>query len=302
MNVELSERPGIGAGDAEAAELAARLADAQSPGGTFLSRVELPWGESEDRNCFVTALVVRELHGIAGDGVAEARRRALAYLLRSRYPVYRDLFSFYPHRGHPFWMRSALYPDADDTAVINLELVRAGLMSTDALAEVAERHLLPNRAVGEGARHLDRPWHREGVFLTWLTGAPVANPVDCCVNTNVVALLAAAGMRTAPGYAEACEMVDAAARDVSRAGVHDRRRTPFYPAPGEWLRALRHAVEMGATELEPAARALATVPDPEAGAEAPAICCDVEGTVVWRSTAVAVARRLRAAAIEKETR
>ncbi|HEY1177437.1 MAG TPA: hypothetical protein VGF17_14870 [Phytomonospora sp.] len=301
MAVRLSGEPRSGACDVDVEELAGRLAGQQSPGGAFLSRVELPWGDSGDRNCFVTALVVRELHGVTGlEEVDEARRRALGFLTRGRYPVYRDLFAFYPHGGHPFWMRSALYPDADDTSVINLELMRAGLLDAEAAAAVAERYLTRHRAVGEAAVHLTRPWHREGVFLTWLTGAPVPNPIDCCVNTNVIALLAAAGMRGAPGYAEACDMVVTAALDTAARGVHDRRRTPFYPGPGEWSRALRHAVAMGADELAPAAQALSGVPDPDEGADAPAVCCDVTGRIVWRSTAVALARRLRAATEHEE--
>lgn len=284
---------------ASAGDLASRLAALQSPGGTFVSQVSLPWGEVEDRNCFVTALVVRELHGIAGPGtVTEARRKALAYLLRSRYPGYRDLFSFYPLRSHPFWMRAALYPDADDTAVINLELARAGLTSTAELAGVAERYLLRYRATGELARYLDRPWHRDGAFLTWLTTAPVANPIDCCVNTNVIALLAAAGLRGAEGYTAACEMVNDAARQVSGAAGYSRRFTPFYPGPGEWRRALRHAVDAGAAELTPALQALAATPDPGPGA----ICCDVTGTVTWRSEALQVARQLRARVLNGEHR
>jgi len=284
---------------ASAEGLASRLAALQSPGGTFLSRVSLPWGEVEDRNCFVTALVVRELHGIAGlDVVTEARRQALAYLLRSGYPVYRDLYSFYPLRSHPFWMRSALYPDADDTAVINLELARAGLTSTAALAGVAERYLLRYRATGELGRYHDRPWHREGAFLTWLTTAPVANPIDCCVNTNVIALLAVAGLRGEQGYTAACEMINDAARRVPRSAGYSRRFTPFYPGPGEWRRALRHAVDVGAAELAPALEALEAVPDPSPRA----VCCDVTGTVVWRSEALALARQLRARALGGEDR
>jgi hypothetical protein len=293
MSAPVTDEPVL---EATAVELAAQ----QSPGGAFLSRVSLPWGEVEDRNCFVTALVVRELHGVAGpDTVAEARRKALAYLLRSRYPVHRDVFSFYPHGSHPFWMHSALYPDADDTAVINLELVRAGLTSTAALAELAERHLLPYRATGELAHCLDRPWHRDGVFLTWLTTAPVANPIDCCVNTNVIALLAAADRRGAAGYRPACDMVNDTARQVAE-GADSRRFTPYYPNPAEWRRAVDHAVAMGAAELTPAMQALATVPDPDEVATAPQVCCDITGTVVWRSAAPALARRLRAAALDEE--
>jgi hypothetical protein len=268
----------------------------QSPGGCFLSRVRLPWGEVEDHNCFVTGLVLRELARVPGGGpLDEGRRQAAAFLLRSRYPGFTNLFSFYPRRAHPFWMPRALYPDADDTAVILLELWRAGHVPAEALHHAAERHLAAYRATGPLARHLDRPWQRQGVFLTWLCTADVPNPVDCCVNTNVVAMLAACGRTAVEGYAEACAMIcDAAALAAERPGW-DREFTPWYPSPGEWVRALEHAVRAGACEVAPALEALRARAAAEPAGTAP-LCCDAAGGITWRADVLHLARALGAGA------
>ncbi|HEX8354984.1 MAG TPA: hypothetical protein VF611_18910, partial [Pyrinomonadaceae bacterium] len=238
-------------------EIIANICARQSPGGAFLSTVRLPFGDVEDRNCFVTGLVLREIAAVRGrPAVDEARRRAFGFLQRSKYPVYPYLFSFYPHRSHPFWMRSALYADADDTSVIVPEMVRAGLLPAESMAYVAENYLLKYRAAGDFGRHLTEPWHREGVFLTWFTSADIENPIDCCVNTNVVGLLAAAGLRGMEGYAAACAMINEAAEQAAGRPEGGRRFTPYYPHPAEWFYALERAVEAGARELLPALEAL----------------------------------------------
>src|SRR5205823_10026469 len=106
-------------------ELVERICALQSPGGAYMSRIRAPFGDVEDLNCFVTALVLRETEGIGGhDRLDDSRRRAQGFLLRSQNPVYRYDYAFYPHGRHPFWMSQALYPDADDTAVAMLALVR----------------------------------------------------------------------------------------------------------------------------------------------------------------------------------
>jgi len=282
------------------ADLAAAICALQSPGGCFLSSVRLPWGAVEDRNCFVTGLVLRELAGASDPRLDEARRRASAFLLRGRHPGHPCLFSFYPHRAHPFWMRRALYPDADDTAVVVRELVRAGHCPPRALDQAAER-FARHRATGVRARRPDRRWRRPGVFLTWLTTADVPNPVDCCVNTNVLALLAAAGRTGADGYAAACAMVcDAAELAAARPGW-SREFTPYYPDPREWCHALEHAVAAGAREVAPALEALRSrrAADPPGPA---LLCCDEPGAIVWTAEVLALARRLAAPAGRGEAR
>ncbi|WP_437593527.1 hypothetical protein [Sorangium sp. So ce1000] len=276
-------------------ELVAEICARQSPGGAFLSTVRLPFGEVEDLNCFVTGLVLRELAPVRGcSPIDEARRRALGFLLRSKYPAYPYLFSFYPHRAHPFWMRSALYADADDTSVIVSELVRAGRLPTESLTYVAQNYLLRYRAVGDFSRHLTQPWQREGVFLTWLTSADIENPIDCCVNTNVVGLLAGAGLRGMNGYDAACAMIHEAAEQAAERPESARRFTPYYPHPAEWRRALERAVEAGARELTSALEALrAAAPAWEETHGVTPLCSDAGGGIVWTAEVLTFARRLR---------
>lgn len=273
----------------------------QSPGGAFLSLVRLPFGDVEDRNCFVTALVLRELVPITGNAVLDdAKRQAFAFLLRSKYPSYRHLFSFYPHRSHPFWMTNALYADADDTSVILLETVRAGHTAADALSYAAGQYFLTYRAVGDLRRHLTQDWQRDGVFLTWLTSADVENPIDCCVNTNVVGMLAAARLSDLDGYAAACSMINDCAEQTARRPALSREFTPFYPHPVEWYYALRHAVDAGAHELAPAQDHLGTLDSVQSaiGTTTP-LCSDTAGNIVWTAEVLTLARQLRAQMVSR---
>lgn len=286
------------------------LCQYQSPGGAFGSTVHLPFGKEPDDNCFATALVLRELAPLLGvddrqgaEGLAGACRRAAGYLMRNRYPVYPNLYSFYPHRRHPYWMDNALYADADDTSIIALELVRLGYKPADTLDYIADTYLQKYRATGEFARHLTAPWHHEGVFLTWLTTADLVNPIDCCVNANVVALLAAAGLTKQGGYAEATGMINSA---VAWAGDHPvrlREITPYYPHPLELYRAVEHAVDSGAGELAPARDTLAAIPwlFDALNSERPVpICSSVDGGTFWIADAVHTARRLKHSMIAGE--
>lgn len=278
----------------DATALAADVAAHQSPGGAFQSTVRLAFGDVTDRNCFVTALVLRELDGI--DGLDEARRRALGFLTRSRYPVHHQLFSFYPYRNHPFWMPKALYPDADDTAVVSVELFRAGLLDRSGLIDVAHR-LLAYRATGELALYTRPHSQPSGPFLTWLTTASVENPVDYCVNTNVVALLRLADMQSTEAYRTVCQMINRASEAASAGPVLRRQLTPFYPCVREWYRAARHAVEIGAEALTPALEQLGRIDGArELGGDQ--VCSDSSGTVVWNADVLHVARRLRAALLD----
>lgn len=271
------------------------LCHLQAPGGAFLSTVQLAHGPMEDRNCFVTGLVLRETAGIeSSPALDEARRRACGYLLRSKYPVYPHLWSFYPHRAHPPFMRQALYADADDTCVIALELVRAGHLPREALRYIAEEYLTFYRATGDLKHHRLAPWQPEGVFLTWFTTAAVENPIDCCVNTNVVGMLAAAGLTDHQGYSPACAMINGAAAEAAAHPERGREFTPYYPSLAEWYHALVHAVASGASALLPAREALRAAPAVQAELDrVTPLCSDVGGSIRWTAEVLWLARRLR---------
>ena len=295
-------------------ELIQEICAQQSPGGTFLSKVHLASGDVEDLNCFVSALVLRELSRLqrevawsAPPELQNAGRRALGFLMRSKYPVYPHLYSFYPRHKHPLWMGPALYADADDTSIIALELVRYQKRPPEILSYIAERYLMKYRAMGDLAHHLTEPWHREGVFLTWFTTADLPNPIDCCVNANVMALLAVGDLKATPGYAEAGALINEA---VAWAG-HDRRRlrqlTPYYPHPIELYHAVDHAVASGVHELVSARDALAGVPcietcieEPIVEADGPVepvephrVCSSVDGEIYWTAEVLGQVRELK---------
>jgi len=267
----------------------------QSHGGAFVSTVTLPTGHYPDYNCFVTGLVLRELANMERErraplpaALREARRRALGFLTRSTYPVYRYGFGFYPHRAQPFWMPVALRAHADDTAVAALELVRGGVWPTHALTIIAENYLHPHRAE---ARHLTESFHRRGAFLTWFGGSKKQNDIDLCVNANVVSLLAYSGQRHRPGYQDAVAMIVTGIRAATLDRGLIPRLSPYYPTPRELLAALRHACFCGATELEQATEDFARIAD--AGSEV--VFSNIAGDITWKAPVLQLLRRVRPA-------
>lgn len=274
------------------------IASQQAPDGALLSTVHLPSGARVDRNCFVTALVLRELSTLERESagplpaaLAEVRRRALGFLLRSVYPGHREVFGFYPYRSHPVWIGTVLYPDADDTSVAGLELLRGGLWDPAMVARIVKKYLEPHRAT---AVNLREPFHRAGVFLTWFGGPVADNVIDLCVNANVIALLAGGGQKGAPGYADAVAMIDDGVRRAEDDAAMLRRLTPYYPSPVELAAALRHAVDAGAVELRDARDRMASVLERGDEQRSFALCSNVTGGIVWTSTVLTEARGLRA--------
>ncbi|WP_300530442.1 hypothetical protein [Maricaulis sp.] len=288
-------------------DLIEQLPPYQSPGGMFLSEVYLPTTAGEDANLFITALVVRELTAALAAGefagaheLYELRRKALGALLRGEYPVYQHAYAFYPHAAHPFWIGGVLPADADDTCVINLELVRAGKAPSHRLDEVIERYLLVYRAHEAFEQHLTAPWHVPGAFLTWFSSRDEENPLDCCVNANALALMAVAGRTDSPGYRPAVALIEAG---LDWAGDHPgrlRSLTPFYPDAAELLAAISHAVASGAEALRDAeaclARRLSGCSDTDPAGRA--LFSSSTGDVIWKAPVLALARRVRALSLQ----
>lgn len=284
-------------------DLVRKICQQQSPGGGFISTVHLPFGKEEESNCFVTALVLRELSSLKRlknwkmpEILKDACRRASGYLIRSRYPVYPNLYSFYPHRSHPFWMTNALYADADDTCIIALELVRYGYKPADTLSFIADKYLQKYRAAGNFSGHLTECWHRDGVFLTWFTAADFPNPIDCCVNANVLALLASAGLKKQPGYIEATNMINDAVGWAGDNPLRLREITPYYPHPVEFYWAVEHAVNSGVDELLPALESLSAIPwifDKPNDNSSTRLCASLDDNFWWSAEVVHFARELK---------
>src|SRR4029450_7657295 len=126
-----------------------------------------------------------------------------------------------------------------------------GRVRRAAALRTACRVLVPHRV--EGVNRCGRPpWVAPGSFLTWLAPAPaspgaprVANPVDCCVNANVAALLAFLDATHLPGYDAAVATVRQGLEWAGEDPVRRSALTPFYPDPRSLAEALGHAVESG---------------------------------------------------------
>jgi hypothetical protein len=189
----------------------------------------------------------------------------------------------------PDWA-ARLPADVDDTALMLAELHRHGRIDRGIAMRGLCTVILPCRV-----RPLDRalapPWVLPGSFQTWLAGDGAPQVIDCCVNANVLALMARLGATHLPGYAEAADTVLAG---LAWAG-DDRARlasiTPFYPSVRSLAEAVAHAAECGAHRLEGASGALqrlaGALQDEEAGC-----CSSAYGQAVWRCAAIDEARAI----------
>jgi hypothetical protein len=273
------------------------LASLQHQDGAFPSVMARPHGSIADRNGFTAALVVRALRHVPLEDWRTIRERALGFIEACRSPRVDGAFGFWPHDARPPWA-SSVPADVDDTALMLAELLRYGRVTVKevrrTIAGVASAHRVPPSGAGERP-----PWIAAGSFYTWLSPAGhhpahrAVNVVDCCVNANMAALIAMAGARTLPGFAEAIRTV---VDGVAWAGEHGPRLsslTPFYPSPFSLLEAIDHAVECGASGLEPAQRQLRRLTETQLDAAA-GVCRGAYARAVWQCQAVEIARRIGA--------
>ena len=260
--------------------LVQRLLAEQYSNGAFRSTVFLHDRKLDDYNGFVTAQVLRAI-STRLEPQSPVMSRALDFLERCAYPMPQGSFGFWPREKVPAWMPAPLPPDADDTAVIALELGRAGRRTMAELREIACNALVTCRA---GRLPAPRPpWIREGVFLTWLRPGP-GNVVDCVVNANVIALLAFCGLWRVPGFEQAVTLIENALDWAGPSLERAQTITPFYPDPSELLHAVRQAVSCGAVQLLDAQEKLERLPwgQSRSGAEVVA-CGSAYGEIQWHS-------------------
>ena len=164
---------------------------AQQADGAFLSYVHLSAGTTEDHNGFATALVLDCLRQAPDLPRSSRPDRALEFLQSCADPSCTGRFGFYAAGKKPGWMVPRLAYDADDTALFNLALLRAGRVERAEVAWVIRNILRPFRLTFRNER--SDPWHRVGAFETWLDAQTYRNPLDCTVNVNVLTLLHASG-------------------------------------------------------------------------------------------------------------
>lgn len=272
------------------AALATNLAAWQSPAGAFWSTITSRDRTETDWNGFVTALVLREMrHLPSTPALARIQAQALNFLADCASTRLPGAFSFWPTSGRPGWA-SQVPEDADDTAIMTLELARAGRLSRTELLRIVCHTLIPYR-VSAVATPIPT-WIQPGVFLTWLSDHPHhPNLVDCCVNTNAIALMAYADATHLPGYQAACQLIEQGISWVGSSASRLHYLTPFYPNPNEFYFALVHAVECGAP-LHHCVEALASLLLDEITQFDSPVCSSAYHSVVWHCPALVEVRRV----------
>jgi hypothetical protein len=161
-----------------------------------------------------------------------------------------DAYGFWPAKARPSWA-TQVPADADDTAIMAVELARYGRLNQRDLLQIICRILLKHRVTHHSP--ISPQWIVPGSFLTWLTDDfQRANVIDCCVNANVLGLMAFANATHLPGYQEACRLIESGLDWAGDSLPKLRSLIPFYPRLHEFYCAVQHAVECGAIALQPA--------------------------------------------------
>ncbi|MET9023687.1 hypothetical protein ABZV93_27310 [Actinopolymorpha sp. NPDC004070] len=252
-----------------------------APGGVG-SVVRWADGRSvHDSNGFVTALAVREVRR-AGKTVPEAWLDLLETCRRPN-----GSYGFWPYGATPAWAPE-LPADSDDTAVMLLELERAGRVSRTEARSVACHTV--------GAHRLRRvlapgpPWLRQGMFTTWHrrgAGHDI-DLVDLTAATNVLALLYSLGLQQIPGVEETLAGLTTGLEWAASSAARWQSLSPFYPEPDELARALDHATHCGVRGLTDGARTARQV-CPRQSLDA--VCSMAYGPPTWHSSDLAAIRR-----------
>ena len=221
---------------------------AQKNDGAFLSYVHLKTGAIEDWNGFATALILDCLQKAENTPeINVARERAIGFLENCESLAQPGQFGFYPRGEQPKWMVPKLPDDADDTALFNLALLRAGRIEQVKAQRVITDILHPFRLTYLSER--SEPWHQIGVFETWIDSASFRNPVDCTVNTNVLTLLHASGGNW-PETTAITKMLYAAVDWAGTFRARAGRLSPWYPNPIEFVHALDRAAAVGVPQID----------------------------------------------------
>jgi hypothetical protein len=256
--------------------------------GAVASTVTIGGRRVPDHNGFVTALAARALR-LSGEPVPGA---LLDVMMRCRSST--GGFRFWPEGRRPGWAPE-LPDDADDTAIMSLELWRAGRLSLAEARHIACQTIGRHRIRSFGA--MQRGWRRPGVFATWHRPGSAPDLVDCTATVNVLALYAATGLWHISGVEESVAML---ADALAWAGAQRSRAqslAPFYPEPAELVLALRHAVDAGACALAPLLQDAEATPWGQETSQLRddhAVCSSPYGAVIWQSPALARLRRGRA--------
>jgi hypothetical protein len=263
-----------------------RINEGQQPGGGFGSEIRDKNNSCKDVNACITALVLRELQKRPDHVPSQITENALNFLASCASLSTTGAYNFYPTEAgaeNPNAHTKIQVPDdADDTALISLLLLQNGIMTRDTL--IRHTCVVLDRYRIQSVSKLDPPWFVNGAFYTWLE-AGNSNIVDCCVNANVIALYAYAGLKHLRGYKEACQLISKALIWCDESGQKLASIIPFYADKQELFYAVQNAVRMGASELAPALESLELKQRKNEPFNAlRPVCCSAYGKVTWHCT------------------
>jgi hypothetical protein len=279
----------------------------QSDRGAFRSQIQAEV-RIVDENCFITLLVLFELIDLLPllrtTQLENAVERALDFIEHCADPDMPGAFCFYPPRLDSPRPNGVLPPDIDDTVLAWTLGIRSNRRTPQAAADALKRVVEPYTLTSRSASH--QPWARCGASLTWLRSQLDDNPIDLCVNVNVLAFYSLCRHRKHPNYAAMLAML----RDALHAGdiaTNDViRLSPYYAHPLEILYAVRRAIESGAEDLTPTRERLELSPwatediDSSWPRNRP-ICCYTAGYPFWIAPALQAARQLSFLARRRST-
>lgn len=278
----------------KASQLMDQLVSMQTPSGAFPSTVDTLDGRKADETCFVTASVVlllTEMYQLsdANPCLVRAVDRGVAFIERCADPDLAGAFRFYPRDAETYQVQRDLPPDADDTALAWMALISSGARPQSQAAAVLTP-LFDGVRVKARARG-DAPWVRAGVYRTWLAASVAINPADICVNANILACRAMAGLPADPALSET--LSSALKRwQVSSASL--RMLAPYYAHPDEIGFAMARAERVGAV-----GGSSWSLP-PQAQSEDQPLYCNSHGRPFWRAPALYRARHLQRALIQSK--
>ena len=276
-------------------KLLEQVLESQAASGAFLSTVHFTNQRMLDENGFITALIIYELSQYLNQyGVPEAIERGLDFLLRCESHDQPGYFRFYPEDAYPDFIGVRLAPDADDTALFSMLLVKFGRRPHRFLHRVVQDVLAHHQLLylPESAK----PWYKDKTYLTWLDEGLWPNVVDCCVNVNVAVLLKQSGIQNPSGLSEILSMVEHGVEWAGSSEARARHLCPFYPHPIELFHAVRRAFLAGVqefwsclvkmrelpwTQISPAAQWISDVP----------VCGSLDRQIIWTSEVLQAIRK-----------
>ncbi|EHQ24997.1 hypothetical protein [Mucilaginibacter paludis] len=269
----------------------------QSAYGGFPSYVQAGAEIIADENCFITSLVLLELIHIASDTaderLQEAINRGIGFIENCQEPGSKGRFCFYPYAGSSPRFDIRLDADCDDSALALLVLLKAGKRTPAEIKELVATQLEPHRMTFV-ADH-ERGWVGRPLFRTWMNGTIRDNPIDCCVNLNVLALYHEAGFGNEEITSATVNLIINA---VNLYGTKDsalRLIAPYYAHRAELYFATQRTVKAGVPNTEPLLQQLtkqlsADKDDPFS--ENRPICCNAHGRPLWFSPALQKIRKI----------